>query len=168
MSPLSNKKPIFVLSFAVLSLAALGVLIWMLYQKISEVSAVVAEAEAKMAFLEKSEREFSVAESGVKDYEKEINLLESAFLNESKFVDFLKLLEGMSKKSGVGFSAKSAKIPAAKGEEAALSFELSGDFGSVVNFIALLDKIPYSGIAESVNVAPKTTRINYLIFNFDL
>lgn len=166
------------LGLAILLLAALGVLAWFLYQKIAEVSAVIAEAETKIALLEKKEREFSTAESGVQDYEKEIELLESAFLNESKFVDFLRLLEDLSKKTGVAFSAKSAKIPAAQGQEAMLSFEILGNFSSVINFMALLDKIPYAGLVESASIAPKaepgkkatgmlTAKINYLIFNFD-
>lgn len=175
---LSNKKPILALVLAILLLAALGALMWFLYQKIVEVSAVIAGAETKIAFLEKKEREFSSAESGIRDYEKEIDFLESAFLNEGKFADFLRLLESLSKKTNVAFSAKSAKIPTAEGQEAALSFELLGNFSSIVNFIALLDKIPYAGFVESVSIAPKaepgkktsgmlTAKINYLIFNFD-
>lgn len=176
---LSSKKPILALVAAVMLLAALGVAAWFLYQKISEVSAVIAGAEAKIELFEQKGREFSAAESGLKDYGEEIGLLGGAFLDENKFVDFLKLLEGLSKKANVVFSAKSAKIPTKEGEEAILSFELLGSFGGVANFASLLDKIPYAGLAESVSIVPKvepdkkssgllTAKINYLIFNFDL
>lgn len=176
---LSSKKPLLALGLAVLLLSALGAAAWFLYQKIAEASAVIAEAEAKIELLEQKGREFSAAESGLKDYEEEIALLESAFLNESKFVDLLKLLEGLSKKANVSFSAKSAKIPLKEGEEAVLSFELLGNFSSTANFMALLDKTLYAGLAESVSIAPKVepdkkqtglliTTINYIIFNFDL
>ncbi|OGF62981.1 hypothetical protein A2926_04475 [Candidatus Giovannonibacteria bacterium RIFCSPLOWO2_01_FULL_44_40] len=187
MDILSNKKPVLMLGLMILILAALIVFTWFLYQKIKEASAVVAEAEGKIALLEKKGREFSLAESGIRDYEKEIEFLEGAFLNESRFVDFLRLLESMSREANVNFSAKSARVPllsdqgksASQTQEAVLSFELTGNFGAVANFIAMLDNIPYAGLIESLNIVPQAepgqkstgkllAKINYIIFNFDL
>lgn len=183
MDILSNKKPILMFGMAILILAALVASAWFLYQKIKEASAVVAEAEGKIALLEKKGREFSLAAAGIRDYEKEIEFLESAFLNESKFVDFLKLLESLSRKANVNFSAQSARVPLSSGQgetqEAALSFELTGSFGAVANFINMLDRAPYAGIIDSLNIVPKVepgqkntgmllAKINYIIFNFDL
>ena len=93
----------------------------------------------------------------------------------------------MSREANVNFSAKSARVPllsdqgksASQTQEAVLSFELTGNFGAVANFIAMLDNIPYAGLIESLNIVPQAepgqkstgkllAKINYIIFNFDL
>ena len=187
MNPFNNKKPFLVLGAGVLVLLAQGALVWFTYQKIVLASGVAADAEQRIALLERKEREFSVADANLKDFAKEIELLDNAFLSEKTFVDLLRLLEGLAKESGVKFSAESAKIPASPSqgrpatdkEQASLTFEISGNFRQVANFFALLDKIPYSGIIDSINISPKiegnqkrtgviTARINYVIFNFNL
>lgn len=178
MNLLNNKKPFLALAVEFAILALLGVLIWFTYGKIKQSSMVSAEAEGKIALLEKKEREFSLAESNLKDFGPEIDLLDGAFLSEGTFVDFLRLLESLAKKTGIKFSAQNARLPQSDKEIASLNFEITGNFRGVADFLALLDKIPYAGIVESANVFPKaegqkrtgviTARINYIIFNFKI
>ena len=128
--------------------------------------------------LGKKEREFSLAESNLKDFGLEIDLLDGTFLSEGTFVDFLRLLESLAKKTGVKFSAQNARLPQSDKEMASLNFEITGNFRGVADFFALLDKIPYAGIVDSANISPKaegqkgtgavTARINYIIFNFKI
>lgn len=176
MNLLNNKKPFWALGLGVAVLAVLGVLIWLTYGKIKQASSVSAEAEAKIGLLEKKEREFALAESSFKDFGKEIDLLESSFLSEGTFVDFLRLLENLAREAGVKFSAQSARLPQSEKEIASLNFGVTGSFRGVASFFALLDKIPYAGILENANIFPKeqgqkrtgeiTAKINYIIFNF--
>ncbi len=178
MNLLNNKKPFWALAVGFVILALFGILIWLTYGKIQQASAVSAEAEGKIALLEKKEREFSLAESNLKDFGPEINLLDSAFLSEGTFVDFLRLLESLAKKTGVKFSAQNAKLPQSDQETASLNFEIIGNFRGVTDFFALLDKIPYAGIVDNANISPKaagqkitgaiTARINYILFNFKI
>ena len=108
MTLLNNKKPFWALAAGLTILALFGALIWFTYGKIQQASAVSAEAEGKIALLEKKEREFSLAESNLKDFGLEIDLLDGTFLSEGTFVDFLRLLESLAKKTGVKFSAQNA------------------------------------------------------------
>ena len=155
MNLLNNKKPFWALAAGFTILAILGALIWFTYGKIQQASAVSAEAEGKIALLEKKEREFSLAESNLKDFGPEIDLLDGAFLSEGTFVDFLRLLESLAKKTGVKFSAQNAKLPQSDKEIASLNFEITGNFRGVADFFALLDKIPYAGIVDSAIISPK-------------
>lgn len=178
MNLLNNKKPFWALAVGLAILALLGVFIWFTYGKIKQSSIISADAEGKIALLGKKEREFSLAESNLKDFGQEIELLDGAFLSEGTFVDFLRLLESLAKKTGVKFSAQNARLPQSDKEMASLNFEITGNFRGVADFFALLDKIPYAGIIESANISPKadgqkttgviTARINYIIFNFTI
>ena len=178
MNLLNNKKPFWALAVGLVVLALLGALIWFTYGKIKQSSMVSAEAEGKIAFLEKKEREFVLAESNLKDFGPEIDLLDGAFLSEGTFVDLLRLLESLAKKTGITFSAQNARLPQSDKEMASLNFEITGDFRGVANFLALLHKMPYAGIVDGANISPKaegqkrtgviTARINYIIFNFKI
>ena len=178
MNLLNNKKSFWALAAGFAILAILGALIWFTYGKMQQVSAVSAEAEGKIALLEKKGREFSLAESNLKDFSPEIGLLDDSFLSEGAFVDFLRLLESLTKKTGVKFSAQNARLPQSDKETASLNFEITGNFRGVADFFALLDKIPYAGIVEGANIFPRaegqkgtgavTARINYIIFNFKI
>ena len=178
MNLLNNKKPFWALGLGLAIFTLLAFLGWFTYGKIQQASAVSAEAEGKIALLEKKEREFSLAESNLKDFGSEIGLLDDSFLSEGTFVDFLRLLEGLAKKTGVKFSAQNARLPQSEKETASLNFEITGNFREVADFFALLDKIPYAGIIDNANVSSKaggqkgtgaiTARINYIIFNFKI
>ncbi|MDP3934795.1 MAG: hypothetical protein Q8Q46_01070 [Candidatus Giovannonibacteria bacterium] len=178
MNLLNNKKPFWALGLGLIIFVFFIFLGWFIYGKIKQSSMVSAEAEGKIALLEKKEREFSLAESNLKDFGQEINLLDGAFLSEGTFVDFLRLLESLARKTGVKFSAQNAKLPQLEKEIANLNFEITGNFRGVADFFALLDKIPYAGIVDNANISPKaegqkktgevTARINYIIFNFKI
>src|SRR3989338_2633208 len=172
-----KRKIILALASSLAALAVLAALSAALYKKIKDASALIAAAESKIALLEKEGREFSAAAATLKDLSADIGLLEKSFLTEKTFVDFIELLEQISRKAGVEFTAETANIPAAPGERAGLSFEIKGNFQSLVNFFALLDKIPYAGIVDSAAISQradfgqKTTttlaaKIHYIIFNF--
>lgn len=178
MNLLNNKKPFLALAAGLAILVLLGAFIWFTYGKIKQSSMISADAESKIALLEKKGREFSLAESNLKDFGPELELLDGAFLSERTFVDFLRLLESLAKKTGVKFFAQNAKLPQSDKETASLNFEITGNFRGVANFFALLDKIPYAGIVDGASIFPKadgqkttgviTARINYIIFNFKI
>ncbi|OHB03604.1 MAG: hypothetical protein A3B03_02690 [Candidatus Zambryskibacteria bacterium RIFCSPLOWO2_01_FULL_42_41] len=162
-----------------LSLAAVLGFGWLTYVKMSTASKIISEAETKIAALEQKERGFAASEANTKDLAGEITLLESSFLSEGSFVKFIELLEGAARKTGVKFSAQNARLPASAKEKADLTFEITGNFRAVFNFISLLDRVPYAGLVESVAFSPKidqgqkrtgevTAKVNYIIFNYNL
>lgn len=179
-----NKKTILALSLSLAVLAVLAAFYFFLYKKIKDASALVAAAESKIALLEREGREFSAAATTLKDLSADIDLVEKSFLTEKTFVDFIELLEQISRKAGVEFTAETANLPASpaggpasSGERASLSFEVRGNFQSLVNFFALLDKMPYAGIVDSAAISQRTefgqktttslaAKIHYVIFNF--
>ncbi|QQG42786.1 MAG: hypothetical protein HYW15_01035 [Candidatus Giovannonibacteria bacterium] len=152
---------------------------WLTYVKMSAASKIISEAEAKMAALEQKEREFAASEANIKELAGDIALLENSFLSEGSFVKFIELLEDAARKTGVRFSAQNARLPSSAKEKASMTFEITGTFRVVFNFISLLDKIPYAGLVESASFSPKieqgqkrtgeiTAKINYIIFNYNL
>lgn len=177
MNLASNKKIVWILFWGFIIFAIFSVAGWFLYQKIIQTSALIAAAESKITTLEKEEQEFSSASSGLKDLDKEISLIDSAFISEKTFVNFIELAEKMARKAGVEFSADTALLPSTPKEHAVLTFDIKGGFSDTTHFLALLDRIPYSGIVDNMNILKSaslgtnktpvlTTKIHYVIFNF--
>ena len=166
----------------VLSLAALlGIcaLAWLIYGKIGEISGVIKNAEAQIAFLEAKEKEFSKIASDIEKSKEQIDKIEAVFLNGETFVNFVELLESMSKEAGTKIKAESAKLPDGK-EPANVVFSLEGNFSQIIRFLALLDNIPIAGIVSEIEITPRGARgeekipkgalsakVGYTIFNFE-
>lgn len=173
---LNKQKNIILIASALLFVAGLFYLSWLLYNNMLALSKIVAGAEAKVALLAKKEYEFSLIEASLKDFETDIRTLENVFVKESAFVSFVELLEGLARKSNVKFVAESAKLPQRKEEQAVITFRVEGSLQAINNFLALLDNMPFSGLVENLTIIPKQergkktgtleARINYFIFNF--
>src|SRR3989338_10427779 len=147
--------------------------VWFLNSEINEASMAIGEASVSLALLREKEREFEESSANLKKNSLEIANLNSAFLREETFVDLLRLFEDIARSAGVKFEAQSAKVPTASDDKASLSFELEGERESLVRFFILLDRIPYSGIADSINWSqqgkePDNIKVNtnYIIFNY--
>lgn len=180
MNLVKNNKLIFYAAAGILILVGVAYADFFMYAKIKSASSEIAEAESKIATLEKRERELNEAISDFKLLEKETVLLQDVFLSENKFVDFVKLLERLANKSKIKATVEGAKLPAStqSKEPASVIMKIEGGFAQIVNFIVLLDKISYSGLVESIIITPQKvsgegesrtqilqTKINYAIFN---
>ncbi|MDP2668563.1 MAG: hypothetical protein Q8P07_01900 [bacterium] len=153
-----------------LCLAAAG---WFLYSKINTESRVIADASAQIALLQEKEREFDESSSNIIKYDAEIQKLKGAFLTESTFVEFLKTMEELAKKTEVKFKAVNAVLPTGKDDRAVLTFGLEGNKTQLVRFFILLDKIPYSGMVVNIQWTQQgkvsdiiKVSADYQIFNY--
>jgi len=169
----SNKgKVIFYSAGVILVFTVLGALFNFLYVTVLEESAKVAEAEKEIAVLERKDREFADAVRDLAEFKEEIDGITKSFVSENTFVAYLESIESLGKLTGVFFEALSANFEVAEGEPAIFSFSATGNFGALVNFFALLDNLPQTGILNSVTLTLKDpvfnivqARADYLIFN---
>lgn len=164
-------------AFAVLML--LSAVSWLFYSKIKTTSKVISEAETTIMFLENKEKEFSKAAEELKETEEKIKIIESVFLREETFVEFVELLEGLARAAGVRIQVENAALAVSSPEPASISFAVESDFSGIINFLMLLDNIPISGIIDSAEILPQTRqedekkqsgalriKARYIIFNF--
>ena len=168
-----NGKTLWVVIAGIFMLGIISSAVWFLNSEINETSRVISEASISLAMLREKEREFEESSANLKKFSLEIANLNKAFLSEETFVDLLRLFEDLARAAGVKFKAQSAKVPTASDDKASLSFELEGEKESLVRFFILLDRIPYSGIADSINWSqqgkePDNIKVNanYIIFNY--
>ncbi len=170
--PLISKNLSKIIVLASLTILVLASAAIFLYLKIQSETGSLDSQLAKIAVLEKRERDFSGARQSLSDFSGEISVLKKSFLSEKEFVDFIKILESTGQKAGVKFKAQSATLsgsPAGAG----INFTVDGDFVSVAKFFVLLDNLQYSGILNGVFISPITDNskmvratANYIIFNF--
>ena len=176
MSQKNKTTYLLVLSLAVL--LGVCVLAWFIYGKIGEVSGIIKSAEAQIAFLEAKEKEFSKIASDIEKSKEQIEKIEAVFLNEETFVNFVELLESMSKEAETKIKAESARLPESK-EPANMVFSLEGNFSQIMKFLTLLDHVPVAGIVNNIEITAKETRgdekippgtllakLNYAILSF--
>ena len=72
--------------------------------------------------------------------EKEINILDSAFVTKDNIVQFIEKLEGISDITGTKLDVSFASLPSAAGEsEARFRFSVEGEFGGVYGFLFMLE-----------------------------
>lgn len=168
----TNIKSLFsaAISFSILILLIYGY--FFVYSKIKFLSAEIGSATRSMTMLSEKRKEFELTKSNLEKQSESIKVLESAFFSESGFVDLLNSFENLSKKVGVKFEAKGAKLPE-PGGEAEISFEISGNFSSIAKFLALLDNIRYSGVVNKFSLFEEdeksktlAAKIDYLLFNY--
>src|SRR3989344_1235504 len=98
MNPV-NKKSFAVLLINLLVLFILIFASWFLYINIKNTSKVIFDASSQIALLQEKEREFDESSANLKTFSRQIQDLNNAFLTASTFVDFIKLMEGLSKTS---------------------------------------------------------------------
>lgn len=168
----TNIKSLFsaAISFSIFIFLTYGY--FFVYSKIKFLSSETSLAKRSMVMINEKRKEFEFAKSNLDKQNKNVEALESAFFSESGFVDLLNSFENLSKKVGVKFEAKGAKLPELGGE-AEISFELSGNFSSIAKFLVLLDNIRYSGAVNKFSLFKNdeeskllTANIDYLIFSY--
>lgn len=175
----SKHKTFYLAAVAFAVLVLLSAVIWLFYSKIKTTSKVISEAETTIMFLENKEREFSKAAAELKETEEKIKIIESVFLKEETFVEFVELLEGLARVAGVRIQVENAALAASSPESASVSFAIESNFSGIINFLTLLDNIPVSGTIDSAEILPQARqedekkqsgalrmKARYIIFNF--
>lgn len=174
-----KNKTTYWLVFGMAILAGISALAWILYGKIEEISGIIKNADAQIQFLEAKESEFSKIASEITKSKDQIEKIEAVFLKEETFVNFVELLESMSKEAGTKIKAESAKLPDSK-EPANVVFSLEGNFSQIMKFLALLDHMPVAGIVNNIEITAREVKseekisqgtllakVNYTIFSFE-
>lgn len=169
----NHKKIIYLLAASIILVATLGSSAFVLYRRIQRESGSVKSAEASIALLEDKENTLANERQGLEAMRPEIDRLNDAFLNDEKFVDFLKLLEAMARQTGVMFQAQNANLPRSSAGKAELNFSVKGDYAAVVKFFMLVDELSYAGVIDQLTFTPAgakslgvDVRAHYVIFNF--
>lgn len=155
MSRKSNT--IYLLVFGAIILIGIGVFAWWIYEKIADVSGVIKSAEANIALSDAKREEFSKVTSEISKFKDQTGRVEAVFLKEEIFVNFLELLESMSKEAGTKIKMESARLPQAN-EPANVVFSLEGNFSQIIKFFILLDHMPIAGIVNNMEIYSKTAR----------
>lgn len=173
-----KNSTIYFLILSAMILAGIGILAWLIYGKIAETSGVIKSAEAQIALLDAKRGDFSKVTSDLLKFKAQVGKIEAVFLQEETFVNFVELLESMSKEAGTKIKMESAKLPQAS-EPANVILSLEGNFAQIMKFFILLDHMPIEGIANNLEIASKTIRsgekivsdilsakVTYTIFSF--
>ena len=175
---LHKNKTAYLLISSLAMLALLLWLAWFTYGKIAAVNTLIKDAEAKIAVSESKEKEFSKIATEIKTSEGQINKINAVFLNDETFVNFVELLESLAREVGVKIKTEGASLQQGS-VPASVQFNLEGNFGQIIRFLTLLDKIPVAGIVTNLEITAKdshgdekiapgtlTAKAAYVIFNF--
>lgn len=143
------------------------------YSAIKFLSSQIGGAERSIKILEEKRLDLDAGQAALKNFPSEKAIVQSAFLTEDNFVDFVNTLEGFGRQSGAKFAAREAKFPSDESSQVQFSFSLKGDFKSVFKFLFLLDNSQYSGILRKISLHSEgdsgrnfSADVDYLIFNF--
>lgn len=168
----TNGKSLFLAAVGFFTVLILIYVYLFVFSKIKFLSKEMGSATKSIIILDEKKKDFELAKSNLEKQNENIAVLESAFLSESVFVDFLNNFEDIAKKAGAKFKAKGASLPDSSGR-AQISFEISGSFESIAKFLTLLDTIRYSGIINKFSLFKDsddsgllTASADYLLFNF--
>ena len=155
---------------------AVGILVSaaiLVYMKTRALSDEIRTAEERIYVAERKKQEFSSAERGLLEYQKEIAALNRVFVREDTFVSFVRALEDAARIAKVSFKAQNARVPLTDAEETSFTFRISGDFASIVRFFSLLDTTPYIGMVDQVFIRREDDKskiiqvdATYLVFNY--
>ena len=137
-----------------LVLIGVAVGVTFLYTAIAKHSVAIKEADTAIVALENKAEDLAVARKNTEDLHETITTVESSLITPETFVRFIESLETIARDAGVIFQATSAELPKSTKGRAVLNFELRGTYRNTVKFFVLLDRLPYAGIVEQLNMGP--------------
>ncbi len=168
----AHKKILFMLGTSLAAGAILAITGGFLYVTIQKESAVFKNAQSSIAVLDKKEQELIDARSSLDDMRGNTASIQGAFVSEDTFVNLLRLLEGIAREANVSFKAQDAQLPAGSNTRPTILMEVQGDYASIIMFVSLLDRLPYSGVVDRFTMSPMagssklSASLDYTVFNF--
>ena len=131
---------------------------WWFYNQIKERDARVAQITGDIVVQEDKQRKIKTLDQTLQSITSEKSKLDGVFADQTSVVGFIENLEKVALLSGAGLEIVSASLPV-KTEEGGPFFtlNLSGSFGQIFKFLAMLEKTSYQikiegarfGVSES-------------------
>lgn len=165
----TKRSLIILILLIILLIACIGGVVYE-YRFISRLGETTRIIEEKIYLLERKEQELAEAKKTMEIYAEPIQNIESSFVSQESFVQFLSLLEDFAKSANVKINTQGADISNKGPQSARVIFDIQGEYEAVIRFFSLLDHFPYAGIVENISIASSGSsrthaNVTYAIFN---
>lgn len=137
------------IGFSSISLIVLALFIWLaifpLFGKIKELSQEYLKSQEVMVRMDQREFLFRDLEKSYQEKKEELDNIEGTFLTEKETVGFISTLEEIAYQTGNDFEIRTADFfaPEEQDKFLSLTISLTGDFESLLLFLANLEDSPY-------------------------